>query len=80
MLRIRWIPSEWNTSDAGLRAAQVRAHLRNPQERTRIRHIDEKRAKARRREAKWGRELRRLVGLPSLLETIALGKSEKDYQ
>ena len=49
-------------------------------ERFRIKQLNLKRARARRRQATYGRWLRRSAGLPGLLETLSLGKSEKDYR
>ena len=58
----------------------IRAQGTSQAERVRVQRLDAKRAKARKRQSQFGRRLRRSVSLPGVLETISLGKSEKDYR
>ena len=58
----------------------IQAQASSQREKVRTTQIHEKRAKEKKRQAMWARSLRRSVGLPGLLETISLGRSERDYR
>ena len=58
----------------------IKAQASRQREKVRAKQINEKRAKAKKRQSMWARSLRRSVGLPGLLETISLGRSERDYR
>ena len=45
-----------------------------------MKRINAKRLVARRRLEKYGKELRRSIGLPGLLETLSMGKSGAEYR